>query len=322
MSPDTAVRQPMRIAVVGVGAVGGVFGARLAHAGHEVIFIARGATLAALQRDGLFVESIDGDVVLPSVHATDRPETVGPVDVVLVGVKATQVAALAPSLRPLLGQHTAVIPLQNGVEASAQLALALGNDVVLEGLCQVIAQQTAPGRIRHVAVTPVLEFGPRSVMPMHALARKQIEPLAQALREAGLKAITPGQMDIPLWTKFLFIEPYGTVGAVTRAPIGVMRSVPETRALLDRCVHEVLAVAHAVGVALPGDAVAKTWARYDGLPAESTASMQRDLMAGRPSEFEAQTGAVIRLAGAHQVPVPAHDILFAALRPTASAGST
>jgi 2-dehydropantoate 2-reductase len=152
----------MRIAVVGAGAVGGVFGARLATAGHDVTFLARGTTLEVLRTQGLQLESVHGNVHLSPTQATDSPAAIGTVDLVLVGVKATQVAAIAPSLRPLLGPHTAVIPLQNGVEASVQLAQALGPDHVLEGLCRVIAEQAGPGKIRHMAVTPLLEFARRA----------------------------------------------------------------------------------------------------------------------------------------------------------------
>jgi 2-dehydropantoate 2-reductase len=310
----------MRIAIIGAGGVGGTYGARLIQAGHDVTFIARGATLAALNHSGLHLESVDGDLHLPSVSATDDPESVGAVDVVLVTVKSTQVESIAPSLRGLIGRSTAVIPLQNGVESSAQLARVLGDDHVLEGLCRLIAEQTAPGHIRHAAVTPVMEFGPRLGMPGDAAALRQIAPFAEALQGAGLHAVLPERMEIALWEKFLFIDPFGTVGAATRAPIGVMRSLPETRALLDACVREVMAVGVAAGIELTEDAVVRTWKRYDGLPPESTASMQRDLMAERPSEFELQTGSVVRLGQLHHVPTPVHHVLYAALKPASGAG--
>ena len=231
----TTTPDVLRIAVVGVGAVGGAFGARLAQAGHHVTFIARGATLAALRSAGLILESVDGDVHLTDVAATDDPATVGPVDVVLVCVKSTQIASIAPALRPLIGPTTAVIPLQNGVEASAQLADVLGDEHVLEGLARLIAEQVGPGRIKHSAVTPVLEFGARSATPPDAPARAWIAPFAAAINAAGMHGLTPAHMDLALWEKFLFIDPFGTVGAATRSPMGVMRAVPETRALLDTC---------------------------------------------------------------------------------------
>ncbi len=310
----------MKIAIVGVGAIGGVFGARLIAAGHEVHFIARGATLSALQTNGLHLKSIDGDLSLPTVHATHDIASIGAVDVVLVCVKSTQVARIAPTLAPLVGPRTAVIPLQNGVEASTQLASALGDANVLEGLARVIAEQTGPGQIRHMAVTPVIEFGPRRQTPANAGAREQIAPFADAINNAGMHALMPESMELALWEKFLFIDPFGTVGAATREPIGVMRAIPEVRALIDRCLAEVHAVGLACGVEMPSSSITKTWERYDALPGESTTSMQRDLMAKRPSEFELQPGSVVRLGRAHNVPTPAHDVLYSVLKPAAEAG--
>ena len=316
---DTAARtnDPLRVAVVGAGAVGGVFGARLQLAGHDVHFIARGATRDALQSKGLTLVSIDGDAHLPSVQVTDRPSAVGIVDIVLVCVKATQVAALAASLLPLVGPETAVIPLQNGVEASTHLARALGDGNVLEGLARVLVELDGPGQIRHTAVTPIVEFGVRAGAPAESPAYAQIPRFAAALRGAGLHAVLPADMGAAYWEKFLFIEPIGVVGAAARVPFGVVRSVPETRALIDRALHEVHNVGQAVGVRWPDDAIERVWQRYDSLPADGNTSLQRDLMSARPSEFDAQTGAVVRLGRVHGVATPVHDALFAVLLPTA-----
>lgn len=306
----------MRVAVVGAGAVGGVFGARLAAAGHELFFIARGATLDALRARGLRLDSVQGDVHLPAVQATDSPSTIGTVDLVLVAVKATQVASIAPSLAPLLAPHTAVIPLQNGVEASVQLAAALGGAHVLEGLCRVIAEQVGPGHLRHMAVTPLLEFGPRAGHPPAAAVEAQVPSIAAAFVAAGMQALTPPDMAVALWEKFLFIEPIGVVCAASREPFGTVRTVPDTRALIDRALDEVIAVGQAVGVTWPAGAKAGIWARYDSLPPHERTSMARDLMANRPSEFDAQTAAVVRLGQHHRVPTPAHDVLHAILLPS------
>ena len=315
MSTPSPSSPPLRIAIVGVGAIGGLFGARLVQAGHHVSFLARGKTLSILKTDGLHIESIDGNVHLPEVHATDNPAEIGPVDLMLVSVKATQIADLAPSLTSLLGPRTAIVPVQNGVEASAELARALGEQYVLEGVCRVIVEAIAPGRIRHFAVSPMMEIGIRARTPANAPALLQFHAVCDALKSAGIKVTTPEQMEVALWEKFLFIEPFGVVGASTRVPIGIMRSVPETRALLDACLHEVRAVGVAIGVPLSLDAVARTWQRYDALPVEGTTSLQRDIIAGRVNEYDAQTGAVIRLARRHGVATPVHDVLHAALLP-------
>ena len=317
----TAVADRLRIAVVGAGAVGGIFGARLTLAGHEVTFVVRPGTASVLHRDGLRIDSVQGDVHLPVVTTAIDPAVVGPVDVVLVCVKATQVAALAPSLRPLLAPHTLVVPTQNGVEAGVQLAAALGHGAVSDGVCRVIAELAAPGHVRHMAVTPLLEFGARATGPLDAAVRSTVDRFAAALSGAGLAALVPADMGVALWEKFLFIEPMGVVGAVARQPYGVLRRVPETRALLDAALEEVMAVGTAAGIAWPSEAKARVWQRYDALPAGGYTSMARDLMAGRPSEYEAQTGAVIRLAGTLGVTVPVHTVLHAVLTPTAVAAS-
>ncbi len=315
MTTPTPAVSPLKIAVVGVGAIGGLFGARLIQAGHDVTFIARGQTLTVLQHDGLNVESIDGNIHLPTVPVTDDPSTIGPVDLVIVSVKATQIEAIAPSLRPLLGPRTAVMPVQNGVEASAQLASALGDQYVLEGVCRVIVEATSPGRIRHFAVSPMMEIGVRARTPADAPALAQLSAITAAITAAGIAVSTPERMEVALWEKFLFIEPFGLVGTATRVPIGVIRRIPETRALMDSCLHEVRAIAVALGVPLTTESVARVWQRYDALPAESTTSLQRDIIAGRVNEYDAQTGAVIRLAHRNGVSTPVHDVLHAALLP-------
>jgi 2-dehydropantoate 2-reductase len=305
----------MRFAVVGAGAVGGVVGARLAVAGHDVTFLARGATLATLRTAGLRVESVHGDVHLASVSATDDPASVGPVDVVLVAVKATQVANVAPTLAPLIGPATVVIPMQNGVEASVQLAAALGPDHVVEGVCRVIAELAAPGHVRHTAVVPLLEIGPRAGQPPVPAVLAALPAIADALTGAGLQAELPPDMGVALWEKFLFIEPIGLVGAASDEPFGRVRTVPETRALIDQALDEIIDVGRAVGVPWPSDAKAKIWQRYDRLPPDERTSMARDLIARRASEFDAQTGALVRLGCEHGVPTPVHDVLAAVLRP-------
>lgn len=317
----TAVADRLRIAVVGAGAVGGIFGSRLALAGHDVIFVVRPGTQGVLARSGLRIDSVQGDVHLPVVATATDPATVGPVDVVLVCVKATQVAAIAPTLRPLLAPHTLVVPAQNGVEAGVELAAILGDGQISDGVCRVIAELVAPGHVRHMAVTPMLEFGARATGALAAAVQPMVERLAEALREAGLAALVPADMGVALWEKFLFIEPIGVVGAVARQPYGVLRRVPETRALLDAALEEVIAVGAACGVAWPTDAKARIWQRYDALPPGEYTSMARDLMAGRPSEFDAQTGAVMRLARQFAVSVPVHAVLHAVLTPVAQPAS-
>jgi 2-dehydropantoate 2-reductase len=301
----------LSIAVFGSGAVGGYFGGRLAEAGEDVRFIARGAHLAAISEHGLRVSSVDGDFLVHPARVTDDPARVGPVDVVLLGVKAWQVPGTADSMRPLVGERTFVVPLQNGIEAPGQLAAALGRDRVLGGLCHVLAYLGSPGHIRHTGVTPHIAFG-----ELDGSGSARVEALREAFsRTRGISAEVSTDIGVAMWSKFLFITALGGVGAVTRAPIGVIRGQPESRELLRQALQEIYAVAVRNSIALPEDTVEKTLAFIDGLPAAGTASMQRDILGGRPSELEAQVGAVVRLGERLGIAVPVHRTIHAALLP-------
>jgi 2-dehydropantoate 2-reductase len=302
----------MRIAVVGTGGVGAYFGGRLAQAGESVAFLARGAHLEAMRRDGLRVDSIAGNFVVRPVEASADPGEVGPVDVVLVCVKAWQVSETARTLGPLLGPRTFVVPLENGVEAASELAEVVGADRVLGGLCKIVSAIVGPGHVRHSGVAPRVEFGERDGRPS-----ERVDALRQAFARAqGLSVVVPEDVEAATWEKFLFIAPFSGVGAVTRQPAGVVRSIAETRDLIERAMYEVAALARAKGVNLPDEAVARNMRYVDSLPADSTASMQRDIMDGRPSELEQQTGAIVRLGREAGVPVPVNAFLHAALLPS------
>jgi len=311
----------MRIAVFGAGAVGGYFGGRLAQAGEEVVWFARGATLRALRERGLEVESLKGDFTLPPQDATDRPEEVGAVDVVLLGVKAWQVPAAAETMRPWLTADSLVVPLQNGVESPGQLRAVLGPEPVVGGLCKIVCEVVEPGRLRHFGAEPGVDFGPlesASSIPEVAARvvrqRARCERLAAAFERAGVKAAVRDDIAVGMWEKLLFIASVSGVGALAGAPIGVVRTNPEWRSLLRQAMAEIEAVARARGVALAPDAVERALAFADRLAAESTASMQRDLAAGRPSELEAQNGAVVRLGLESGVATPVHEHLYSTLR--------
>ncbi len=304
----------MRIAVFGAGGVGGYFGGRLAQAGEEVIFIARGAHLQALQTEGLRVESIQGDFSVKPVQASDDPRRVGQVDAVLVCVKAWQVPEAAIAMRPLVGEQTIIVPLGNGVDAPEQLAAVLGAGPVLGGLCHISALIAAPGVIRHVGIKPHVAFGELDGQPDGQPSRRA-ERLLQAFERAGVWAEIPPDIHSAMWEKFLFIAAFSGVGAVTRAPAGVLRSLPETRQLLEQTMREIEAVAHRRRVSLPGGIVPDTMAFVDGMGPGVTASMQRDIIAGRPSELQAQNGAVVRMGLELGVPTPANSFLYASLLP-------
>lgn len=301
----------MRFAIMGSGGVGGYFGARLAEAGEDVTFIARGEHLAAMRADGLRVTSFRGDVTIAPVQATDDPGEVGVVDAVIVAVKAWQLREAAGAIRPLIGPETVVLPLENGVEAADTLAEVLGDGPVLDGLCAIVAWREAPGHIHHAGVDPVVRLAERDNRPSDRVTR-----LRDAFAGApGLAVDIPDDIRVAVWSKFLFICAMSGIGSVSRAPIGVTRELPETRSVIERLVAEIETVARARGVALPEDAAARTMGFIDALPAASTASMQRDIMAGRPSELESQNGAVARLGREAGVATPVNDLVHAVLLP-------
>lgn len=300
----------MRIAVIGAGAVGGYFGGRMAAAGREAAFVARGCTLSVLRERGLRVDSPLGDFEVRPWMATDDPDEVGPVGLVLVAVKAWQVPGVAPTLRPLVGDGTCVLPLQNGVEAADQLAAALGPQPVLGGLCKIISMQVAPGHIRHLGVEPAIDLGEIGRPPTGRVRR-----VADVLESAGIRVRTPDDVLAAIWEKFLFICPVSGVGALTGRPIGELREEPASRAMVEAAMREIVAVAAGHGVALRPDIVERTLLFLDGLPPEGTASMQRDLLEGRPSELESQNGAVVRLGRHAGVPTPVNLDIYERLLP-------
>ncbi|UCD77765.1 MAG: 2-dehydropantoate 2-reductase [Desulfobacterales bacterium] len=300
----------MRIAIFGTGSVGGYFGGRLAQAGENVLFIARGEHLSAMLTHGLRVDSINGDFVVQPVQATDNPANIGKVDVVVVGVKAWQVTEAAEAMRPMIGPETFVLPLQNGLEAPAQLSQVLGAQHVLGGLCGLFCYVAAPGHIVHAGIDPFVKFGE---LDNHRSQR--VEHLLKTFIRAGVTAEIPPDIQVAMWMKFLLITVWSGMGAITRAPAGVWRSLPQTRRMAEQGIQEITAIAAARDIALPEDVVQATMAIYDGLVPQSTASLQRDVMEGRPSELEAQMGAVVRFGQESHVATPLHTFIYHSLLP-------
>jgi 2-dehydropantoate 2-reductase len=301
----------MKIAIFGAGGVGSYFGGRLAQAGEEVTFISRGEHLQAIRENELRVESILGDFSIHPAHATADPADIGPVDLVIVGVKAWQVTQAAEAMKPLIGPRTMVLPLENGISAPAELEAVLGREHVLGGLCRISVLIAAPGVVRHVAIQPVVVFGELDGKPS-----ERTEALKKTFDKChGLTAQVAADIHAALWQKFIFIVSVSGLGAATRQPMGGFRSVPETRRLLQAALEEVEALARAKGIALPEDIVAKTLGFIDSTPPNTYASMQNDLMNGRPSELESQTGTVVRMGKELGVPTPVNEFLYSILLP-------
>jgi 2-dehydropantoate 2-reductase len=301
----------MKVAIVGAGGVGGYFGGRLAQAGEDVVFIARGEHLRAMRRKGLQVDSINGDFRVDRVLATDDPATVGEVDYVLVAVKSWQLRDAIETLRPMVGKTTSIVPLLNGVEAPDQLTKVFGAERVLGGTCSVISMIAGPGHVRHAGAHPTIRFG-----ELDHRRSERVEHLRYAFsRTEGVRVEVPEDIHVVMWNKFMAIAPWSGIGAVTRAPIGVIRSLPETRALLEHAMEEISLLARARKVAMEREAIHQAMAFIDTLPFEGTASMQRDIMAGRPSELDAQNGTVVRLGKVASVATPVNGMIYSSLLP-------
>ena len=300
----------MRIAIFGSGGVGGYFGARLAQARQDVVFIARGAHLESMRSNGLKVDSIAGNFKLKRVDASDDPGQVGKVDCIICGVKAWQVVTAAKAMQPMVGDNTLIIPLQNGVEAPDQLAEILGSNPVLGGLCALIAFRAGAGWIKHIGANPLIRFG-----HMDNRADPRINALSEIFdRCRGVKSSIPVDMQVAMWQKFILICPWSGVGSVTRAPIGILLKQDETRNMLVDSMREIYTLAHARDINLPKNSVENTLSTLKSLPPNSTTSMQRDIIDGLPSELDYQIGAVVRLAFDVGVETPVNSFILDSLR--------
>ncbi|MCX4474581.1 2-dehydropantoate 2-reductase [Micromonospora sp. NBC_01655] len=303
MTREPAARS---IAVVGAGSVGGYLGGRLAAAGHDVRFLARGETLTALRRKGLRVTGDSGDCSVPEVRASDDPRDLGEVGYVLLCVKTPHLPSAVDALSPMIGADTAVVTVQNGVEAPEQVAARIGRSRVLPGTVRVVAATVGPGEVRHAGPPGALGFA-----EWDNSASDRVTRLREMLREAQVTVLEPSDVWAALWAKFLLIVPVGSLGAATGgATIGELRTRPGTRRMLIAGMREMYETGIALGIALPKDAVDTATGLMDRQPPDITSSLQRDILAERPSELDAWTGAAVRLAGRAGRPAPVHEMLY------------
>ena len=299
----------MRIAVVGSGGVGGYFGGRLAAAGADVAFLARGAHLDAMRARGLRIDSPRGNLHLPRVTAESDPTAIGLVDVAFFAVKLYDTEAALAMLPPLVGPDTMVIGFQNGVETVATLTRAVGAAHTAGGVSYVSAVIAEPGVIRHTAMDHLI-FG----MPDGSRS-PQLEALLEACRPGGFQATLSQDITVDIWTKFVRLSVFSGMTAVTRGPIGVIVTDPELLGMLRAAVRETMAVAHAKGIAVPRTIDDDVTAAYKALPPQAKASMLEDLERGRRIELPWLSGAVVRLGREVGVPTPIHEFITTVLRP-------
>jgi 2-dehydropantoate 2-reductase len=300
----------VRITFIGAGGVGGYFGGRLAAAGESVAFLARGAHLEALRSDGLTILSPEvGDVRLPSVVASDRPEDLPPADFVVIAVKNWDTDAAGRAAAKLRAPGGEVVSFQNGVEAWERLEQILGTPV-LGGVARVAAIIERPGVIRQTGVTRTLTLG-----DFGGRRPEILERFREAGARAGFEVVLSEDIRADVWEKFVFLTSISAIASATRQPAGVVRGNPATRALLERAMREVEALARASGVNLSEDCVPRQMAFADRISPASTPSMLGDLRRGNRLELPWLSGAVVRIGRKLAIPTPVHEFAAAVLDP-------
>jgi len=299
----------MKIAVIGTGGVGGYFGGRLAKAGNDVTFLARGKHLEAMMSHGLIVQSIKENFTIQPVQATDSITAIGKVDLVLLCVKSWLVKDMAKELLPLLKEDTVVLPLQNGVMAAEELQSVIPTHHVLGGLCRIISKIEAPGVIRHFGVDPTVVFA-----ELNNGKSERVVKLQKVFEQAGFNARISHDIQADIWKKFIQICISGLLG-VTRVPYGGIREVKETREMMISLFQEVYDLSQKLGIYIAPDFVDKTVGVIDSFDYNASASLARDIWEGRPSELEYQNGTVVRLAEKYGLEVPVNKFIYSALLP-------
>ena len=284
---------------MGAGALGGYFGARLAAAGNDVAFVARGAHLSAIRRDGLRVTSALGDLHMRDVAATDDPRRLDPADLVLIAVKLWDLPAAAEAVQKLLRPGTAVVAFQNGVSKDELLVRVLGRPAVIGGVAQIGVVIERPGVIAHTGTMAKLIFG-----ELDNTRSARVAALLAACTAAGIDAEIPADIRLATWEKFVFLVGMSGATASMRSRLGPIRANPQTRAFLRDLMQEAVAVGQAMGVTLPDDHVQQRMAMIDRLPAEMTASMQGDLARGNRLELPWLGGAVVEMGRQHGIATP------------------
>lgn len=299
----------MRIAVIGAGGIGAIYGASLAKAGADVTFVARGAHLAATRERGLKIEGDRGEMHISPTQATDDPSDIGPVDIVLFCVKLWDVESAGAAIRPLIGPETGVIPLQNGVDAHERLIPVLGREAVMGGTAFVTGSIVAPGIVRQTGTYQRMTFG-----ELDGTISPRGKRLAELCAAAGFEGVLSPDVLVPLWDKFTMLVPLANVNALTRAPLGKYRADPDTWSLVLGSVHETVAVGRAEGINLAPDAADQAIALIRSMPDHHMTSMGNDLLRGNRLELPWFAGKVVELGRKHGVPTPVNSFVYAALK--------
>lgn len=299
----------MRVAVMATGAVGGYFGARLGAAGHDVNFVARGANLDAIRTKGLKVQSVLGDLHLATPSVTDDPVKIGPVDIVIFAVKLWDTEKAARQALPLIGPHTRVIPLQNGIDGPDRLKPILGADVVVPGSAYIATVLSAPGVVTHTSAFARMIVGRSDGKPDSAITE-----FVEAAKAAGIDITLSEMIDRERWQKFVFLVGLSGATATTRMPLGPILQDPDTRAFFHDLMREVVAVGRAKGVPIPPDFADDRLRFGESSPPHFKASMLHDLERGNRLELDWLAGYVVKLGRELGVATPSNEAAYRVLK--------
>lgn len=300
----------MHIVIIGVGGVGGYFGGKISNSGQKVTLVARGKHLEAIRKNGLQIKSIDGDFVTHPFMVTDTIDTVEKADVILICTKSWQVAEAAKSTAPILKENSIVIPLQNGANNAEKVCSALDAKHVVGGLCKIYSKIEAPGIISHFGHTPEIVFG-----ELDKSITERLTTIKQIFDKSGFKNTVSKDIEVDIWGKFMFIATVSGLGTLTRATIGEMYENKETHRILEQTATEIYEVGIAKGISFPKDMVQRIMLFIGAQSYTSTASTQRDIMAGRPSELDNFNGYIVKEGKKLGVATPVNTFIYSCLLP-------
>lgn len=299
----------MKIAIIGTGGVGGYFGGKMAKAGFDVAFLARGEHLNAIRNSGLKVKSILGDFQVYPVKATDNVQEMGESDLIILALKAWQIKEIALELKTIVGRDSMILPLQNGVTAVEELLEFFSKKNILSGLCQIFSKIESPGVVNHFGVIPKIIFG-----EVDNSATGRIQKIKEVFDESGISSETAGDINAALWKKFIPICVSGLL-AVSKTTYGELRELKETRAMMFDLLNEIYRLSQKIGIRIEAGFVENAVAFIDTFPYQTTSSLTRDVWEGKPSEIEYQNGTVVRLGEKYGIDTPVNKFVYNCILP-------
>jgi len=300
----------MRILIYGAGGIGGYFGGRLAQSGNSVSIIARGKHLEAIKKNGLEVESINGDFTITPSLATDNVKEVETPELIILGVKSWQIPDAAIELKSIINENSMVLPLQNGASNVENLMKVLPETNILGGLCHIVSFMSAPGLIKHAGIEPKITFG-----ELDNSKSARVLELEKVFSEAEITNIIPEDITLEVWKKFLFITTISALGGLTRVSLGEMRESSYLMDLMRKTAEEIKMIANAKGIALNEEHLKATFEVINKLDSKTTASTQRDIMEGKPSELENFNGYIVKQGNRFGIPTPVNQYIYECLLP-------